>query len=86
MSLNLSDDLNLEPSIAALKWIARSIEMKNYAPTIREVGEGIGISSSSTAHKILKNLQQRGWVSYQPKIARSIFITDDGHAILEKFD
>lgn len=33
---------------------------KGFAPTIREVAKGIGVSSSSTAYKQIKSLRQKG--------------------------
>jgi repressor LexA len=69
--------------VAALRWIADSIEMKKYPPSMREIGTAVGCSSSSTAHNLVKNLKRRGWIEYEPKIARSMRITDSGFKLLE---
>lgn len=72
--------------VEALRWIADSIEMKKYPPSVREIGNAVGCSSSSTAHNLVKNLKRRGWIEYEPRIARSMRITDSGLKLLEESD
>lgn len=43
---------------------------RGYAPTIREVGEAVGLSSSSSAQAALRQLRDEGridWVDGEPR-------------------
>ena len=72
-----------ESQIAALKAIHDLTEEKGYGPSVRDVGEAIGRSSSSTAQRVIEYLKRRGWITYAPKVARSMKITDKGIKVLE---
>lgn len=49
-----------------------------YPPSVREVGEGVGLSSTSTVHGHLHVLQHRKLLDFEPKVARSIHLTEKG--------
>ena len=72
-----------ESQIAALRAIRDLAVQHGYAPSVRDVGEAIGRSSSSTAQRIIDYLKKREWIEYTPKVARSIKITEKGLKILE---
>ncbi|HEX2088983.1 MAG TPA: transcriptional repressor LexA [Actinomycetota bacterium] len=40
--------------------IKRTVEDRGYPPTVREIGEAVGLTSSSSVHAQLANLQRRG--------------------------
>lgn len=41
-------------------YISKYIRKNGYAPTLVEIGEGVGISSLATVHKHLKNMEKKG--------------------------
>jgi repressor LexA len=43
-----------------LDFIKRTVEDRGYPPTVREIGEAVGLTSSSSVHAQLANLQRRG--------------------------
>jgi repressor LexA len=53
-----------------------------YPPTMREIGMQIGVSSSSTVHKILHQCQKDGLIIITKGILRSMKVTDDGRELV----
>ena len=43
-----------------LEYIRRTIHDRGYPPTVREIGEAVGLTSSSSVHAQLANLQKKG--------------------------
>ncbi len=43
-----------------LDFIKQTVEDRGYPPTVREIGEAVGLTSSSSVHAQLANLQRRG--------------------------
>ena len=43
-----------------LDYIRRTIHDRGYPPTVREIGEAVGLTSSSSVHAQLANLQKKG--------------------------
>ncbi|GMA54421.1 hypothetical protein GCM10025857_57780 [Alicyclobacillus contaminans] len=43
-----------------LKFIHTCVGQKGYPPTVREIGEGVSLSSTSTVHGHLARLEKRG--------------------------
>jgi len=43
-----------------LSYIQSVIETRGYAPSVREIGEAVGLSSTSTVHGHLKRLEKKG--------------------------
>ena len=43
-----------------------------YPPSVREIGERVGLSSSSTIHAHLKALERRGLISRDPTKPRAL--------------
>lgn len=54
-----------------------------FPPNVREIGEAIGVSSSSTIHKFIKKSVEEGYVKLHPKIARSIRVSEYGKKLLK---
>ncbi|MCG4288361.1 repressor LexA, partial [Lactobacillaceae bacterium KNUT 0156] len=46
--------------LAILRFVYEKQLEKGYPPTVREIGEGVGLSSSSTVHGHLNRLQKKG--------------------------
>jgi len=50
---------------------------RGYPPSVREIGERVGLSSSSTIHAHLKTLERRGLISRDPTKPRAIEVRYD---------
>ncbi len=71
------DDLTPR-QIQILEFIRREVRFKNYPPSVREIGEAVGLSSSSTVHAHLANLESKGYIRRDPTKPRAIeLLTDD---------
>lgn len=50
----------------ALQFIKSFVAANGYPPTVREIGENLGLQSSSTAFNLLEQLVKKGYVSKGP--------------------
>lgn len=57
---------------AVLNVIIENVKSKGYPPSVREIGEAVGLSSSSTVHSYLKRLEQKGYLRRDPTKPRAI--------------
>ncbi len=57
---------------AVFECIKTYIREKGYGPTVREIGERVGLSSPSTVHVYLKDLEEEGRIKRDPLKSRSI--------------
>lgn len=55
-----------------LEFIALRIRERGYPPSVREIGEAIGLSSSSTVHGHLNRLEEKGFIRRDPTKPRAI--------------
>ena len=55
-----------------LQFIIKHTEAQGYPPTVREIGEAVNLSSSSTVHGHLKTLEQTGWICREAVLTRAI--------------
>lgn len=55
-----------------LFFIRESVESRGFPPSIREIGEAVGLSSSSTVHAHLRTLETKGYLKRNPSKPRSI--------------
>ncbi len=62
---------------AVLDFIAKTIDEMGIAPTVRDICEGLGLSSPSTVHVHLKTLEDKGLIHRDPLKSRCITIV--GH-------
>lgn len=60
-----------------IDFITSYIKDNGYAPTVREIGEGIGISGSATMQKYLNQLADKGFIKKTPGVSRSIIVTSN---------
>lgn len=58
------------------EYIRREVREKNYPPSVREIGEAVGLSSSSTVHAHLAKLEEKGYIRRDPTKPRAIEITN----------
>jgi repressor LexA len=49
-----------------------------YPPSVREIGEAVGLSSSSTVHSHLNTLENKGFIRRDPSSARALTVIDRG--------
>lgn len=70
--------------IAVLRFIYEAQTNNGFPPTVREIGEAVGLSSSSTIHGHIERLAKKGYLNKDPEKprARAIEITDKGLEIL----
>ncbi len=60
-----------------LEVIRREVSERGFPPSIREIGERVGLSSSSTVHCHLRNLEEKGFIRRDPARPRCIEILAD---------
>ena len=59
-----------------LDFIKEEISKKGYPPAVREIGEAVGLLSSSTVHGHLQTLEDKGYIRRDPTKPRAIEILD----------
>jgi repressor LexA len=64
-----------------LEFIKREIRLRGYPPSVREIGEAIGLSSSSTVHGHLARLEEKGLIKRDPTKPRAIEVHDPDRAL-----
>ncbi|MDR2660781.1 MAG: transcriptional repressor LexA [Lactobacillaceae bacterium] len=68
--------------IGILRFIYNKLNNEGYAPTIREIGEAVDLSSTSTVHGHLDRLKKHNYIKNDPNRPRFISITDEGLKLL----
>lgn len=58
-----------------LEFIALQIRERGYPPSVREIGEAVGLTSSSTVHTHLQVLQREGYLLRDPSKPRAITVS-----------
>jgi repressor LexA len=59
-----------------LEFIKLEVKTKGYPPSVREIGEAVGLASSSTVHGHLSRLESKGLIRRDPTKPRAIEILD----------
>lgn len=67
-----------------LEFIKEEIRQKGYPPSVREIGEAIGLSSSSTVHGHMARLEEKGFIRRDPTKPRAIEVLDDSGGMPRK--
>lgn len=57
-----------------LQYIISHTQLHGYPPTVREIGEAVNLSSSSTVHAHLRNLEHAGLIRRDATLTRAIQI------------
>lgn len=60
------------PQQRVLDFVRAFIEEKGYPPSVREIGDGVGMASSSTVHGHLSRLEEKGYIRRDPTKSRTI--------------
>lgn len=56
------------------EFIIQFIMANNYSPTVREIGDGIGLKSTSSVYCHLNKLKRKGKINYIPESPRTITV------------
>ena len=57
---------------AVLEFISQSIERRGYPPTLREIGEHMGIRSTNVVNDHLKALEKKGYLEREDLKSRAL--------------
>jgi len=63
-----------------LEFIAETVRSRGYPPTVREIGEAVGLTSSSSVHAQLATLERRGHLRKDPTKPRAMALSDSPRA------
>ncbi|MDP8945369.1 MAG: helix-turn-helix domain-containing protein, partial [Actinomycetota bacterium] len=69
---------NWKIKMEMLRRLARANVRGDRPPSVREVGEAVGLRSSQTAYKHLKKLEEAGYIEREDRRARGIRLTEKG--------
>ncbi len=61
---------------AILDYVHEYVEQNGYPPTVREIGEAVGLRSPSTVHAHLAQLERAGMLRRDPTKPRALELTD----------
>jgi repressor LexA len=64
-----------------LEVIRDSIERRGYPPSVREIGEAVGLSSASSVAHQLSVLQKKGWLRRDPNRPRALDVRLPGDSL-----
>ncbi len=67
---------------AILDFIAERLRAQGYPPSVREIGEAVGLTSSATVHSHLAVLQREGFLVRDPTKPRAIQVRYDANSQL----
>lgn len=71
---------------AILDFIRQEVKEKGYPPSVREIGEAVGLASSSTVHGHLARLEKKGLIRRDPTKPRAIELLLEGDRMEEEDD
>jgi repressor LexA len=60
--------------------IAETVRERGYPPTVREIGEAVGLTSSSSVHAQLANLERKGLLTKDPTKPRAMTLASEPKA------
>lgn len=64
-----------------LELIGSTVAARGYPPSVREIGDAVGLSSPSTVHSHLSTLADEGFIRRDPTKPRAIEVVQDDGAI-----
>jgi repressor LexA len=67
-----------------LTFIQRHSDAHGYPPSVREIGQALGLTSSSTVHSHLSALEKKGYLRRDPSKPRALEILKDEHEVPAK--
>ncbi len=63
-----------------LEFIRETVRDRGYPPTVREIGEAVGLTSSSSVHAQLANLERMGLLHKDPTKPRTVALSGEPRA------
>lgn len=67
-----------------LLFIKQEIRRKGYPPSVREIGNAVGLMSSSTVHGHLQTIEDKGYIRRDPSKPRAIEVLDSSSDVEKK--
>ena len=77
--LPAADGLTVRQRIV-LDMIRNAIETRGYPPSMREIGEAVGLTSPSSVAHQLAALEKKGYIRRDPRLPRAMEIVDPGES------
>lgn len=74
----MEDEKLTKRQAQVLELISTWTEENGYPPSVREIGEALGLSSSATVHAHLEALEAKGYLHREGAKSRSLTISDKG--------
>ncbi|MBV8980125.1 MAG: transcriptional repressor LexA [Acidimicrobiia bacterium] len=74
---SVADNNLTDRQLAILKVIEEHMRARGYPPSVREIGEAVGLTSTSTVHAHLGTLQRLGYLRRDPTKPRAIEVRYD---------
>ena len=71
---------------AILAAIRTSVEERGYPPSVREIGEGVGLTSPSSVAHQLTTLERLGYLRRDPNRPRALVVAEPGQASTDASD
>jgi len=72
----MTDELS-DRQAKILDYIRYVTRVRNYPPSVREIGEAVGLSSSSTVHNHLNQLERRGIIKRDASKSRTVQLVQE---------
>jgi repressor LexA len=67
-----------------LEFIKKETRQKGYPPSVREIGDAVGLMSTSTVHAHLQTIEDKGYIRRDPSKPRAIELLDGSHPAQQK--
>lgn len=68
--------------IKILQYIVSVVDKQGFPPTVREIGDAVGLSSPSSVHQHLDALQAGGYIQRDQYKARALWVTPLGRKVI----
>lgn len=68
---------------AILTVIRETVEQRGYPPSVREIGEGVGLTSPSSVAHQLGTLERMGYLRRDPNRPRALVVAEPGETVAE---
>jgi len=63
---------------AILKYIEKQVNENGYPPSVREIGRGVGLSSTATVHTYITGLEKKGYIKKENQKGRTLKLLKGG--------
>jgi len=75
-------DIISKRQLQVLAYIAEFSALQGYPPSVRDIGEHVGLASPSTVFSHLSSLERKGFIRKEKDSARALIILDKGWEVL----